>query len=89
MALLKENKRTIISKHLTREGSEGTPEVQIALLTERINRLTEHFKNYKKDNNSKRGLLVIISNRRKLLNYLEKNHKDRYKSIIEKLKLRK
>lgn len=87
--LLKEEKNSIIGTHARHEGDTGSPEVQIALLTKRINDLTEHLKTHKKDFHSRRGLLMMVGRRRNLLNYLIKNDIERYRSIIEKLGLRK
>lgn len=87
--LLKEQKQEIIDKFKTHEGDTGSPEVQIALLTTRINELNEHLKVHKKDHHSRRGLLKMVGMRRGLLNYLMKNDIDRYRAIIEKLGLRK
>ncbi len=87
--LLKEEKTPIISEHSRHEGDTGSPEVQIALLTKRINDLTEHLKTHKKDHHSRRGLLVMVGKRRNLLNYLIKKDINRYRAIIEKLGIRK
>ncbi|MDD4327705.1 MAG: 30S ribosomal protein S15, partial [Eubacteriales bacterium] len=75
--------------HATHEGDTGSPEVQIALLTERINHLTEHLKTHKKDHHSRRGLLLMVGKRRGLLDYLTKMDVERYRAIIEKLGIRK
>jgi small subunit ribosomal protein S15 len=82
-------KKEIIEKYGRHEGDTGSPEVQIALLTERINHLTEHFKVHKKDHHSRRGLLMMVGQRRGLLNYLMAEDILRYRDIIEKLGLRK
>ena len=82
-------KQEIISKYQTHEGDTGSPEVQIALLTERIAHLTEHLKVHKKDNHSRRGLLMMVGQRRSLLKYLEEIDIERYRAIVEKLGLRK
>ena len=82
-------KQEIIAKFQTHEGDTGSPEVQVALLTERINELTEHLKVHKKDNHSRRGLLKMVGARRNLLNYLAKKDVQRYRDIVEKLGLRK
>lgn len=87
--LLKEEKNSIIGEHSRHEGDTGSPEVQIALLTKRINDLTEHLKTHKKDHHSRRGLLVMVGKRRNLLNYLIKKDINRYRNIIEKLGIRK
>ncbi len=84
-----EQKQEIISKYAMHEGDTGSPEVQIALLTYRINNLNEHLKINKKDHHSRRGLLKMVGQRRSLLGYLQKNDIDRYRAIIEKLGLRK
>ncbi|HOJ10079.1 MAG TPA: 30S ribosomal protein S15 [Clostridiales bacterium] len=85
----KEAKQNIISMYKLHENDTGSPEVQIALLTERINHLNEHLKIHKKDHHSRRGLLKMVGQRRGLLNYLEKIDVERYRAIIEKLNLRK
>ena len=82
-------KNEIIAKFATHEGDTGSPEVQIAVLTYRINSLNEHLKVNKKDHHSRRGLLKMVGHRRSLLNYLAKNDIERYRAIIEKLGLRK
>jgi small subunit ribosomal protein S15 len=84
-----EKKAEIINKYRIHEGDTGSPEVQIAILTERINYLTEHLKIHKKDHHSRRGLLKMVGQRRGLLNYLYKKDIQRYRSIIERLGLRK
>ena len=85
----KELKSEIISKYKRDEKDTGSPEVQIAILTERINELTEHLKVHKKDNHSRRGLLKMVGKRRNLLNYLAKKDINRYREIVNKLGLRK
>ena len=85
----KEAKAEIIAKYKRDEKDTGSPEVQIALLTERINELTEHLKVHKKDNHSRRGLLKMVGKRRNLLNYLAKKDIERYRTIAQKLSLRK
>ena len=87
--MTKERKQEIINTYKRDDKDTGSPEVQIALLTERINELTEHLKVHKKDNHSRRGLLKMVGKRRNLLNYLAKNDVERYRSIVEKLGLRK
>ena len=87
--MTKELKQEIINKYKRDENDTGSPEVQIALLTERINELTEHLKVHKKDNQSRRGLLKMVGKRRNLLNYLAKKDINRYRDIVEKLGLRK
>ncbi len=81
-------KQEIIKKYAMHEGDTGSPEVQIALLTERINHLNEHLKTHQKDHHSRRGLLKMVGDRRNFLGYLEKNDIARYRAIVEKLGLR-
>ncbi|MBO5504868.1 MAG: 30S ribosomal protein S15 [Clostridia bacterium] len=81
-------KQEIIKKYAVHEGDTGSPEVQIALLTERINHLNEHLKTHQKDHHSRRGLLKMVGDRRNFLGYLEKNDIERYRAIVEKLGLR-
>ena len=83
------NKAEIIKEYQTHEGDTGSPEVQVALLTNRIAELTEHLKVHKKDNHSRRGLFKMVGQRRGLLKYLEKTDIERYRSLIERLGLRK
>ena len=83
------NKNEIIKAYATHEGDTGSPEVQIALLTSRINNLNQHLKKNTKDHHSRRGLLKMVGHRRNLLNYLAKNDINRYRAIVEKLGLRK
>ncbi|WP_091349274.1 30S ribosomal protein S15 [Anaerobranca gottschalkii] len=83
------NKQSIIEKFKKHEGDTGSPEVQIAILTERINHLNEHFKVHKKDHHSRRGLLKMVGQRRKLLNYLKNKDIDRYRTLIDELNLRR
>lgn len=87
--MLKEQKQAIINEYKTHEGDTGSPEVQIAILTYRINHLTEHLKINKKDHHSRRGLLQMVGHRRNLLNYLMKKDIERYRTVIEKLGIRK
>ena len=87
--MTQEKKQEIIKEFAAHEGDTGSPEVQIALLTKRINDLTEHLKTHKKDFHSRRGLLIMVGRRRSLLNYLTKTDINRYRSIVEKLGLRK
>ena len=87
--MTKERKQEIINTHKREENDTGSPEVQIALLTERITELTEHLKIHKKDNHSRRGLLKMVGKRRNLLNYLAKKDVARYREIVKKLSLRK
>jgi small subunit ribosomal protein S15 len=89
MSVTQERKTALISEHARGKGDTGSAEVQVAVLTERIVNLTEHFKTHKKDNHSRRGLLKMVSQRRRLLDYLKKKDDSRYKAIIEKLGLRR
>lgn len=89
MATVKELKEKIVSDYKTHESDTGSSQVQIALLTQRINELTEHFKVHNKDNNSRRGLLKMVSRRRKLLDYLRHSNINEYHEIIKKLGLRR
>ena len=84
-----DQKATIIGKYATHEGDTGSPEVQIALLSERITYLTEHFKTHKKDNHSRRGLLKLVSQRRSLLDHLKVSDEERYQALIGNLGLRR
>ena len=87
--MTRERKQEIINTYKREENDTGSPEVQIAILTERISELTEHLKIHKKDNHSRRGLLKMIGKRRNLLNYLAKKDINRYREIVKKLNLRK
>lgn len=87
--LLKEEKTAVIEANKTHENDTGSPEVQIAILTKRINDLTEHLKIHKKDHHSRRGLLKMVGHRRNLLAYLQKKDIERYRSIIARLGIRK
>ncbi len=89
MALQKDTKTLIIKEFALFEGDTGSPEVQVALLTNSINELTEHLKKHKKDNHSRRGLLKQVAKRRRLLNFLKKKSEDRYRLLIERLGLSK
>ena len=89
MSVTAERKHTIIKEYSSKANDTGSPEVQIALLTERINSLTDHFKMHKKDNHSRRGLLKMVSLRRSLLDHVKKKDEGRYKNIIERLDLRR
>jgi small subunit ribosomal protein S15 len=89
MALEKERKQSIIDRFRIHETDTGSPEVQIAILSERINYLTEHFKTHKNDHHSRRGLLKLVSQRRSLLDYLKKSNRERYERVVERLGLRK
>ena len=89
MPLTSEKKASVLSEHRRHVSDTGSPEVQIALLSERINSLTEHFKDHKKDHHSRRGLLMLVGQRRRLLNYLKKTNQTRYQNVITKLGIRK
>lgn len=82
-------KQAIIKEYATHEGDTGSPEVQVAVLTTRINELTEHLKVHKKDHHSRRGLLIMVGKRRNLLNYLKSEDIERYRALVAKLGLRK
>ena len=82
-------KKEILAEYATSEGDTGSPEVQVALLTRRINHLTEHLKIHKKDHHSRRGLLMLVGQRRRLLDYLRRNDVERYRALIAKLGLRR
>lgn len=89
MSLSRERKQKVIKDYASKAGDTGSPEVQIAILTERINDLTEHFKTHKNDNHSRRGLLKMVSQRRQLLDYVRRRDAARYQKIIERLDLRR
>ena len=89
MTVTAERKQEIIKDNVQAEGDTGSPEVQVAILTERIRNLTEHFKDNHKDNHSRRGLLMMVNKRRNLLAYLKKKDVERYNALIQKLGLRK
>ena len=89
MALLKEEKNKIVKEFQNSDADTGSPEVQIALLTDRINHLTEHLKSHKKDHHSRRGLLMLVGRRRRMLDYVKDNDIERYRNIIAKLGLRR
>ncbi|WP_319412196.1 30S ribosomal protein S15 [uncultured Cohaesibacter sp.] len=89
MSITAERKQELIKEYATKDGDTGSPEVQVAVLTERIVNLTEHFKSHKKDNHSRRGLLKLVSQRRKLLDYVKAKDEARYQSLIERLGLRR
>ena len=89
MALAIEVKRQVLAKNQTHKSDTGSPEVQIALLTERISQLTEHFKTHKKDHASRRGLLIMVAKRRRLLRYLKDKSPERYKAVLLKLGIRR
>jgi small subunit ribosomal protein S15 len=89
MSVTAEKKQEIIQDNARQKGDTGSPEVQVAILTSRINTLTEHFKSHHKDNHSRRGLLMMVNKRRSLLDYLKRKDVDRYNALIQKLGLRK
>ncbi|MCZ8184076.1 30S ribosomal protein S15 [Rhabdaerophilum sp. SD176] len=89
MSITAERKSALISDYATKAGDTGSPEVQVAILTSRISTLTEHFKTHKKDNHSRRGLLKLVSQRRSLLDYLKKKDEARYRTLIERLGIRR
>ncbi|HET7408801.1 MAG TPA: 30S ribosomal protein S15 [Paracoccaceae bacterium] len=89
MSITPARKEELIRDYATKEGDTGSPEVQVAILTERITNLTEHFKGHKKDNHSRRGLLKMVSQRRKLLDYVKVRDEPRYRSLIERLGIRR
>lgn len=89
MSITAERKQALIQEYGTKQGDTGSPEVQVAILTERIVNLTEHFKTHAKDNHSRRGLLKLVSQRRQLLDYVKKRDEPRYRSLIERLGIRR
>ena len=89
MSITAERKAELLKEYATKDGDTGSPEVQVALLTERITNLTEHFKDHKKDNHSRRGLLKLVSHRRSLLDYVKRQDEERYKMLIGKLGIRR
>ena len=89
MSITQEDKLALIKDYATKEGDTGSPEVQVAILTKRIVNLTEHFKTHKKDNHSRRGLLKMVSLRRKLLDYVREKDENRYKELIKRLEIRR
>ncbi|MDG2496386.1 MAG: 30S ribosomal protein S15 [Alphaproteobacteria bacterium] len=89
MSITAERKDALIKEYATAAGDTGSPEVQVAILSERINNLTEHFQTHAKDNHSRRGLLKMVSQRRRLLDYVKGRDVERYKSLIERLGLRR
>ncbi|QRM29603.1 30S ribosomal protein S15 [Microvirga sp. VF16] len=89
MSITAERKNALVKEFAQKAGDTGSPEVQVAILTERINNLTGHFKSHTKDNHSRRGLLKMVSSRRSLLDYLKKKDENRYKVLIEKLGIRR
>ena len=89
MSITVEEKARVMGEYATKEGDTGSPEVQVAILSSRIGTLTEHFKAHKKDNHSRRGLLMMVAQRRKLLDYLKKKDESRYTALIGRLGLRR
>ncbi|CAN5244586.1 30S ribosomal protein S15 [soil metagenome] len=89
MTLNAERKVALVKEYATKDGDTGSPEVQVAILTERINGLTDHFKTHKKDNHSRRGLLTMVSKRRGLLDYLRSKDEGRYQALIKRLDIRR
>ncbi len=89
MSITAERKNALVKEFAQKAGDTGSPEVQVAILTERINNLTEHFKTHRKDNHSRRGLLMLVNKRRALLDYLRRKDEQRYTDLIAKLGLRK
>ncbi|MBU6405564.1 MAG: 30S ribosomal protein S15 [Alphaproteobacteria bacterium] len=89
MSITAERKAALVSEYATSAADTGSPEVQVAILSERITNLTEHFKSHKKDNHSRRGLLKMVSQRRQLLDYLKRMDQGRYQTLIERLGLRR
>lgn len=89
MSITAERRQALIKEYATKEGDTGSPEVQVALLTERIVNLTDHFKSHAKDNHSRRGLLRLVSQRRHLLDYVKNKDEARYRSLIQRLGLRR
>ena len=89
MSITAELKTALVTEYAQKSGDTGSPEVQVAILTERINNLTGHFKTHTKDNHSRRGLLKLVSQRRSLLDYLKKKDEGRYRTLIEKLGIRR
>jgi small subunit ribosomal protein S15 len=89
MSITTARKAEVIKSYAKKSGDTGSPEVQVALLSERINNLTEHFKSHVKDNHSRRGLLKLVSQRRQILDYLNRTNEERYKELIERLGIRR
>jgi small subunit ribosomal protein S15 len=89
MTITAERKNALVKEYATKSGDTGSPEVQVAILTERINSLTDHFKSHKKDNHSRRGLLTMVSKRRSLLDYLKSKDQARYQDLIKRLDIRR
>ena len=89
MSITAERKKELIGEYATKKGDTGSPEVQVAILSERITNLTDHLKTHKKDFHSRRGLLMMVGQRRRLLDYLDNKNNDRYKQLIKRLGLRR
>ncbi|MGY6709494.1 MAG: 30S ribosomal protein S15 [Rhizobiaceae bacterium] len=89
MSITADRKQELLKEFATKEGDTGSPEVQVAVLTERIKNLTEHFKDHKKDNHSRRGLLALVSQRRRLLDYVRAKDEGRYQTLISRLGIRR
>jgi len=89
MSITSERKQALIKEYATKDGDTGSPEVQVAILTERISNLTDHFKGHGKDNHSRRGLLKMVSQRRRLLDYVKAKDEPRYKDLIQRLGIRR
>jgi len=89
LSITSEEKAKVLKEYATKDGDTGSPEVQVAILTSRINTLTEHFKTHKKDNHSRRGLLKMVAQRRKLLDFLKNKEEQRYKDLISRLSIRR
>jgi small subunit ribosomal protein S15 len=89
MSITTERKNELVKEYATHEGDTGSPEVQVAILTERVINLTEHLKTHKKDFHSRRGLLIMVGQRRRLLDYLKRKEQSRYESLIQRLGLRR
>jgi small subunit ribosomal protein S15 len=89
MSISAERKQELIKEYATKSGDTGSPEVQVAILSERISNLTEHFKTHKKDNHSRRGLLKLVSQRRRLLDYVKRDNAERYQELIGRLGIRR
>jgi small subunit ribosomal protein S15 len=89
MSITAERKTELVAEYATKSGDTGSPEVQVAILSERISNLTDHFKTHVKDNHSRRGLLKLVSQRRRLLDYVKARDESRYKSLIERLGIRR
>ncbi len=89
MSITQERKQALIKEYATKDGDTGSPEVQVAITSERIKNLTEHFKDHVKDNHSRRGLLMMVAQRRRMLDYLKKTSQERYENLISRLGIRR